>query len=69
MVYHGSACDRQFSLKHQCCRNPIGRDEIPETSRQASAAYSRNEEYRNAKSEMKSSYSETPAEAPSSFKP
>lgn len=35
MGYHSSACDWQFSLKHQCCRNPIGRDEIPGTSKQA----------------------------------
>lgn len=35
MGYHSSACDRQFSLKLQCCHNPIGRDEIQETSRQA----------------------------------
>lgn len=35
MGYHSSACDQQFSSKRQCCHNPIGRDGIPETSRQA----------------------------------
>lgn len=35
MGCHSGACDLQFSSFHQGCHNPIGRGEIPETSRQA----------------------------------